>query len=64
MLRNNLAALHYSMPDYQIALGYCEDAIRADANNHLAWTNAAPISLHRNQSGHSGSTETTPVQKN
>jgi tetratricopeptide (TPR) repeat protein len=51
MLRNNLAALHYSMQDYQIALRFCEDAIRANASNHLAWTNAAAIWLKLREPG-------------
>lgn len=41
MLRNNLAALHYTRGEYELALSIGEEAVRAEPVNHLAWTNVA-----------------------
>ncbi|MFP6561802.1 tetratricopeptide repeat protein [Paraburkholderia sp. B3] len=43
MLCNNLSAWHSSMGDYDTALRMCDEAIRLDPENALAWTNAANI---------------------
>ncbi|WP_027797856.1 tetratricopeptide repeat protein [Paraburkholderia acidipaludis] len=43
MLCNNLSALHSSIGDYDTALRICDEAIRLDPGNALAWTNAANI---------------------
>jgi tetratricopeptide (TPR) repeat protein len=41
MLRNNIAALHYSLGHYELALTTGMEAIRSEPGNHLAWTNLA-----------------------
>ncbi|RDU98236.1 hypothetical protein [Trinickia dinghuensis] len=45
MLRNNLAALHYSRDQHDAALRLTREAIRAEPNHHLAWTNQANVLL-------------------
>ena len=52
MLRNNLAALHHSMQDYQMALRFCAEAIHAEPDSFLAWTNAANTWLRLREPGH------------
>jgi tetratricopeptide (TPR) repeat protein len=41
MLSNNLSALHISLGDYEAALRFCDDAIHADPDSALPWTNAS-----------------------
>lgn len=45
MLRNNLSALHYDRGEYEIALRIGNEAIRAEPNHALAWTNLANVWL-------------------
>ncbi|MGG1945757.1 tetratricopeptide repeat protein [Trinickia sp. NRRL B-1857] len=45
MLRNNLAALHYNRGDYRAALALGMQALRAEPDHHLAWTNLANVWL-------------------
>ena len=52
MLRNNLAALHHSMQDYQMALRFCAEAIHAEPDSFRAWTNAANTWLRLREPGH------------
>ncbi|MFM0597850.1 tetratricopeptide repeat protein [Paraburkholderia dilworthii] len=41
VLRNNLAAVHYSLGELELSLRICEEAIRADPGSSLPWTNAS-----------------------
>ncbi|NYH16680.1 tetratricopeptide repeat protein [Paraburkholderia bryophila] len=41
VLRNNLAAVHYSLGELKLSLRICEEAIRADPGSSLPWTNAS-----------------------
>lgn len=45
MLRNNLAALHYTRGEYDAALKQAKAEIRATPSHHLAWTNVANVYL-------------------
>jgi len=52
MLRNNLAALHYTRGDYGQALAFGKQALRAEPNNVLAWTNLANVWLRMHEPDH------------
>lgn len=51
MLRNNLAALHYTRGECETALKLAKDTLRTEPNHALAWTNMANVWLKLREPG-------------